>query len=406
MYSLSISSHEKAKLAINGGTSVRSTMLPYGRQLVDELDCKEVMDVLQSDWLTTGPAVQTFEDGLKQTVQAKHSVAVCNGTAALHAAVNALGIEPGDEVIVPAISFVASANCVLYQGAKPVFADLCKDTLNIDPKGIERLINDKTKAIIAVDYAGHPCEHDELREIADRYGLVVVEDAAHALGASYKGRPVGALQECTIFSFHPVKHITTGEGGAIVTNNDEVAKKLRSFRHHGIDFDFKARNSANTWEYDVASLGFNYRIPDINCALGSSQLKKLPVWVERRREIAKSYQKALANLPMIELPQERLGCDSAWHLFVIRIRQETLNGQGRAEVFAALRAENIGVNVHYIPIPWMSHYEKLGYQKGNWPVAEGEYARLISLPIFASMTDRDVEDVVNALFKVWHAYRK
>lgn len=394
------------KLAIDGGTPVRNQMLPYGRQLVDEDDCQAVLKVLRSDWLTTGPAVKEFEEALCQTTQAKYAVAVTNGTAALHAAANALGIGSGDEVIVPAISFVASSNCILYQGAKPVFADVCKDTLNIDPEGIPRLITARTKAIVAVDFTGHPCDHGEIRRIADHYGIPVIEDAAHALGAFYKGRPVGTLQDCTTLSFHPVKHITTGEGGAILTDNPDIAKKMRSFRHHGVNLDFQARGNLNTWEYDVVTLGYNYRIPDINCAIGVSQLKKLPTWLARRREIAAKYQAALVDIPMLELPQERPDCISAWHLYVIRVCPETLKGQGRAEVYAALRAENIGVNVHYIPIPWMTHYSRLGYEKGQWPVAEHEYTRLISLPIYAAMTDSDVEDVIDALRKVWYAFRK
>ncbi len=392
------------QLAIDGGVPVRETLLPYGKQLVDEEDRRAVDAVLRGDWLTTGPHVKAFEDAITDFTGARHGVAVSTGTAALHAALHAVGLGPGDEVIVPAISFVATANCVLYMGAKPVFADLQRETLNISPMEIQKKITSKTRAIIAVDFAGHPCDHDAIRTIAKQHDLIVVSDAAHSLGATYKGRSVGVLQDLTALSFHPVKHITTGEGGMVLTGDSEIDKRLRSFRHHGIDLDFHKRNLGQTWQYDIVTLGFNYRIPDINCALGTAQMKKLPSWLKRRREIAAAFSNALGDLDVIEIPTEQSGCDSAWHLYVVRLNLDRLT-VGRKEVFAALRAENIGVNVHYIPIPWMSYYNSLGYRRGDWPVAEAEYERMISLPIFPAMTDEDVGDVINAVKKIANAYR-
>jgi perosamine synthetase len=394
----------EADLAINGGTPVRGKLLPYGRQTIDQEDRDAVDAVLTSDWLTTGPQVNAFEASLCQFTGAKFGVAVATGTAALHAAMHALGIGPGDEVIVPAISFAASANCVLYVGAKPVFADLCPDTLNIDPDDIIRKITSRTKAVVVVDFAGHPCDHDTIRRIAKDHGIAVVSDAAHSLGATYKGRNVGLLQDMTALSFHPVKHITTGEGGMILTDDMQLNKKLRSFRHHGIDLDLHQRNQGQSWRYDIVTLGYNYRIPDINCALGVSQMRKLPKWLERRREIARLYSDALSGIDVIECPTQREDCMSAWHLYVIRINLKALK-IGRTEFFAAMRAENIGVNVHYIPIPWMSYYQSLGYERGGWPTAEAEYERMLSLPIFPSMTDQDVRDVIDAIQKVSDAYR-
>ena len=327
------------------------------------------------------------------------------GLPALHTAAYAAGVGEGDEVIVPAISFVASANCILYQRGIPVFCDLDPDTLNIDPADVERKITSKTRAIVAVDFAGHPCDHNALKTLADKHGIFVIEDAAHSLGAIYDGRQVGTLQQFTTFSFHPVKHITTGEGGAVLTNEYSLAKMMRSFRHHGIDFDLHSRGQENSWAYDVLTMGYNYRIPDINCALGQSQLAKLGGWLSRRREIISKYEELLKGLPMLQLPKEREGCTSAWHLYIVRLNLDTLSVP-REKVFAALRAENIGVNVHYIPIPWMTHYANLGYRKGQWPVAESEYERILTIPLYPTMTDQDVADVSEAMNKVWKAYRR
>lgn len=392
------------KLAIDGGSPVRTTLLAYARQMIDADDRLAVEEVLRGDWLTTGPMVKAFEKSLTDYTGAKESVAVNTGTAALHAAVAVLGIGPGDEVIVPAISFVATANCVLYVGATPVFADLSPDTLNIDPEDVERRITPRTKAIIAVDFAGQPADHDALRAIADRHGLKIIEDAAHSLGATYKGRKVGTLNELTALSFHPVKHITTGEGGMLTTNDIALAQRIRSFRHHGIDLDLHQRAHTQSWRYDTITLGYNYRIPDINCALGVSQMKKLDGWLTRRRVIYDTYCAAFGKNPWLDIPVERAGNVSAWHLYIIRLNLDKLSAN-RDKIFDALRAENIGVNVHYIPIPWLSHYQSMGHKKGSWPVAEREHERMISLPLFPSMADGDIEDVIKAVNKVLSAFQ-
>ena len=393
------------QLAIDGGTPTRKTMLNYGHQWVQEDDIQAVVEVLKGDWLTTGPAVSAFEKAVADFVGAKEGVAVNSGTAALHAAAFAAGIGPGDEVIVTPMSFVASANCILYMGGTPVFADVCPGSLNIDPNEIQKKINNKTKAIVAVDYAGQPCQHALIHEIAEQHNLVVIEDASHALGATYFGKRVGTLQHLTTLSFHPVKHITTGEGGMVVTDDIEMAKKMRSFRTHGVDVDFQKRAEANLWQYDVVALGYNYRLPDMNCALGISQLKKIPQWIERRKHIAQTYNNAFVSLPEISPLVQDTGCESSWHLFVIRLNLESLK-VGRKEIFKALRLENIGVNVHYIPIPSLTSYQKRGYQNGLWPNAENAYERILSLPIFPLMSDDDIQSVISAVQKVIKYFRK
>jgi perosamine synthetase len=394
-----------ARLAIDGGVPVRKTLLPYGRHTVDEADIHAVVEVLCSDWLTTGPKVAEFETAWAARVGAHHAVAVNSGTAALHAAVFAADIGPGDEVIVTPLTFAASANCVLYQGGTPVFADVRPDTLNIAPAAVERAVTPRTRAIIAVDYSGQPAELDELRAIAKRYGLVLIEDAAHAIGAKYKGRLVGGISDLTTFSTHPVKHVTTGEGGLITTGNDRMAERMRWFRNHGITTDHRQRAGKAEWFYEMAALGYNYRLPDINCALGLSQLAKLDGWLERRRAIADKYVRAFADLSAVRPLQVQEDREPAWHIYPILLDTSLLR-VGRAQVFAALRAENIGVNVHYIPVYWHPYYIQLGYQRGSCPIAEAAYERLMTLPIFPTMSDRDVKDVLAAVFKVVEAYRR
>ncbi len=393
------------RLAIDGGQPIRPNPLPYGHQVIDEDDIQTVVDVLRSDWLTTGPNVAAFERAMAQRVGAKYAVAVSNGTAALHAAAFAADIQPGDEVIVAPMTFAASANCVRYQGGTVVFADVRPDTLNLDPKCAAAAITPRTKAIVTVDYTGQPADLDDINALAKQHHLIVIEDAAHALGATYHLQPIGALTDLTTFSLHPVKHITTGEGGVITTNRAELAARLRLFRNHGITSDHRQREQTGSWFYEMVELGYNYRITDFQCALGLSQLKKLSEWLDRRRAIAARYMAAFAAMPEIELPVVLLDRAPAWHLYVIRLNLERLRAS-RAEVFAALRAENIGVNVHYIPVPWHPYYQSLGYRKGQWPVAEAAYARMISLPMWAGMTDRDVEDVIAAVQKVIEAYRR
>jgi len=393
-------------LAIDGGTPVRKTLLPYGRQSVDEADIAAVVDVLRSDWLTTGPKVGEFEDAAASFVGTKHAVSFSSGTAALHAAAFAAGLKPGDEAVTTPLTFAATANCILYQGARPVFADVDRDTLNIDPKQVAAKTSRKTRAIIAVDYAGHPADLGALRDIADKGDFVLIEDACHALGAEYRGKRVGSFVDMSVFSFHPVKHITTGEGGMVTTDRADFAEILRRFRNHGISSEARQRQQAGQWYYEMVLLGYNYRLPDIVCALGAEQLKKLPANLARRREIAAQYASAFRELPGIMVPSVRSDVNPAWHLYPIRLDLEKLTAD-RAQVFRALRAENIGVNVHYIPVHLHPYYrDRFGFHTGQFPVAEGAYERLISLPMFHGMSAQDVEDVITAVAKVLASYSR
>ena len=395
----------KEHLAIEGGSPVRATVLPYARQIVDDADVAAVAQVLRSDWLTTGPMVERFEAAFAEWVGAQHAVAVNSGTAALHAAAFAAGVGPDDEVIVTPMTFAASANCVLYLGGRPVFVDVRPDTLNIDPAAVTQAITARTRAIVAVDYTGQPADLDELRAIARQHGLTLIEDAAHALGATFRQQRIGALSDLTTFSLHPVKHITTGEGGLITTEDEALARRMRWFRNHGITSDHRQRAEKGGWYYEMVDLGYNYRLPDINCALGLSQLGKLEAWLARRREVVARYGAAFASQPAVQslviLPDRQ----SAWHLYPILLDLTRLR-VGRTEVFAALRAEGIGVNVHYIPVYWHPYYQSLGYRHGLCPVVEAAYERLITLPLFPAMTDQDVDDVIEAVTKVVQAYRK
>ncbi len=395
---------DKNILAVEGGSPVRNTLLSYGHQYIDEDDIKAVVEVLRSDWLTTGPKVAEFEKRFAEMVGAKYAVAVNSGTAALHAAAFAAGITSGDEVITTPMTFAASANCVLYCGGRPVFADVEADTLLLDPSFVESKISPKTKAIIAVDYAGQPCDYDALKKLSDEHGLILIADACHALGATYKNRKVGTLADMTVFSFHPVKHITTGEGGMVVTDYPDFAVKLRAFRNHGITTDHREREAECSWFYEMAELGYNYRLPDINCALGLSQLKKLDKFVARRRQISALYDSAFADMPALSPLAQRDDRKSSYHLYVVRLNLSKLN-VSRLQVFGALRAENIGVNVHYIPLYWHPYYNKLGYGKGLCPVAEKAYEEIVTLPLFPAMSDRDAEDVIKAVKKVFKHVR-
>lgn len=385
---------------------MRATLLPYGRQSVDEADVQAVVEVLRSDWLTTGPKVAEFEEAFARRVDAMHAVSFSSGTAALHAAAFAAGLKVGDEAITTPMTFAATANCVLYQGATPVFADVSRDTLNLDPNQVAKKISSTTRAILPVDYAGHPADLTSVMEIARRFGLVVIEDACHALGAEYGGRSVGSIADMTVFSFHPVKHITTGEGGMVATNNPQFAETLRRFRNHGISSEARQRQNAGQWHYEMVLLGFNYRLTDIACAMGIQQLKKLNANLLRRREIAARYAAAFREIPGVIPPVVRPEVNPAWHLYPIRLDLERLNAD-RAQIFRALRAENIGVNVHYIPVHLHPYYrDRFGYRGGEFPVAEDEYSRLISLPLFHGMGDGDIEDVIRAVRKVVGHYFK
>jgi len=397
---MSVTSVSPQALAIHGGEPVRATLLPYGRQLVDEADIQAVVEVLRSDWLTTGPKVAEFEEAFAARVGAKHAVSFSSGTAALHGAAFAAGLKAGDEAITTPMTFAATANCILYQRATPVFADVSQDTLNLDPGALEKKITGKTRAILPVDFGGHPADLAPIMEIARRRGLLVIEDACHALGAEYHGRRVGSIADMTVFSFHPVKHITTGEGGMVATNDAELAETLRRFRNHGISSDARQRQSAGRWHYEMVLLGFNYRLPDIVCALGIRQLQKLDANLARRREIAARYTAAFQEIPGVIPPAVRSDTNPAWHLYPIRLQLENLRAD-RGQIFGALRAENIGVNVHYIPVHMHPFYrDNFGYKGGEFPVAEDAYARLISLPMFHGMSDQDVLDVVAAVRKV------
>ena len=393
-------------LAIDGGAPVRRKLLPYGHQSVDEEDIRAVVDVLRGDWLTTGPMVAEFEHGFAKTVHAGEAVAVSSGTAALHAAMFALNIGPGDEVIVPAMTFAATANCVVYQGGTPIFADVDPDTLLLNPVQVESRITSRTRAVIAVDYAGQPCDYDALRKVADSHNLVLVADACHAIGGSFRGRPVGSLADLSTFSFHPVKHVTTGEGGMITTDDPERARRMRTFRNHGITTDSRQREEHGSWLYEMTELGYNYRMTDFQCALGLSQLTKLPPWIARRREIAAVYDRAFTDLPEVRPLRVRPEVGHAYHLYVVELQLERLKVD-RARIFSALRAENIGVNVHYIPVHLHPFYRQhFGTGPGNFPVAEKAYDRMLTLPLFPAMSDGDAADVVQALTKVIGTYRK
>jgi perosamine synthetase len=401
-----MTSSKQEVLAVDGGTPVRKTLLPYGRQSIGEDDIQAVIEVLRSDWLTTGPKVGEFEEAFAAQVGAKYAVSFSSGTAALHAAAFAAGLKPGDEAITTPMTFAATANCVLYQGAIPVFADVSADTLNLDPEEVAAKITPRTRAILPVDYAGHPADMDAILELAARHGLVVIEDACHALGAEYRQRRTGSIADMTVFSFHPVKQLATGEGGMVTTERAECAEALRRFRNHGISSDARKRQAEGQWHYEMVLLGFNYRLTDIACALGLSQLKKLEANLARRREIAARYTLAFRDLAGVMRPPVRDGVNPGWHLYPIRLNLEKLTAD-RSRVFRALRAENIGVNVHYIPVHRHPYYrDRFGYQGGEYPIAEDAYERLISLPMFHGMSDQDVDDVIHAVSKIVGHYSR
>lgn len=382
------------------GRPVRDALLPYGRQQIDEADIQAVVDVLRSDWLTTGPKVDEFERAFAARVGAAHAVAFSSGTAALHGTTFAAGLRPGDEAVTTPLTFCATANCVLYQGARPVFADVSPDTLNLDPDLAARAIGPRTRAILPVDYAGHPADMAAFMELAREKGLVVIEDASHALGATLGDRPVGTLAHMTVFSFHPVKHLAAGEGGMVATDDGALARKLRLFRNHGITTEARERQERGEWFYEMAVLGYNYRLSDIHSALALSQLARLDANLARRRAIADRYSTAFRDLPGLVLPARRSEANPAWHLYPVRLRAGDLAADRRT-IFRALRARNIGVNVHYVPVHLHPYYrEQFGYAPGAFPVAEAAYEQLITLPLFHAMTDRDADDVVAAVTEV------
>ena len=371
-------------------------IIPYGHQSIDKSDIQAVVQVLKSDRITQGPIIDKFENTLAKFVGAKYAVCVSSGTAALHAACFAEGIGPGDEVIVPTLTFVASANCVLYCGAKPVLVDVYENTLTINIEEAEKKITKKTKAIIAVDFAGHPADWDKLRKLAQKHNLILIDDAAHALGSVYKEKSIGSIAGLTAFSFHPVKTITTGEGGAIATNSEALYGRLKKFRHHGIEKDKKNDKKYGSWYYEINNLGYNYRITDLQAALGLSQLKKIKKNIKVRRFLWNRYKEKLNNLKAIDLPIEKDNAISAWHIYPIRLNNKAK--KSRREVFDFLRKANIGVQVHYIPIHFHSLYKKLfGYAKGDFPVAEKYYESALSLPLYVSLSKQDQDYVIRKL---------
>ena len=391
------------QLAIQGGTPVRRKYLPYGHQWIDDTDIASVVEVLKSDRITQGTKIGEFEARVAEYCGSKFAVAVSSGTGALHAACAVAGISTGDEVITTPLSFVATSNAVVYCGGRPVFADVKEDTLTIDPAEIARKVSPRTKAILPVDFAGHPADYEEIMAIARERGLVVIEDAAHALGAEYKGRKIGGLANMTILSFHPVKHITTGEGGMVLTDNTEFYEKLKRFRHHGIIRD---NPDEDPWHYNILDIGYNLRITDFQCALGLSQMSKLDSFIQRRREIAARYNRDFAGVGAIMTPIEKAWAKAVYHIYVVRIRPEQLK-VGRQEIFKALQAENIGVSVHYPPIHLHPLYrDRFGYKRGDYPVTERSYDVVITLPIFPGMSDEDVDDVIEAVKKVIEYYQR
>lgn len=395
------------QLAIHGGAPVRETPIHYGRQYIDQADVNAVTETLLSPALTGGPKIAELERKLCDITKAKYAVAVSNGTAALHLAAMAAGFSEGDEVIVSSITFAASSNCVLYVGATPVFADIRPDTYNIDPASIRRLITPRTKGIVAVDFTGQAVELDEIRQICEENHLILIEDAAHAIGTKYKGQPVGSIADMTCFSFHPVKTVTSGEGGAVATNDEELYKRLLRLRSHGItrNRDEMVHPTDAAWYNEQVELGYNYRMTDIQAALLISQLDKLPAFSKRRSEIVEKYNKAFADMPEIQVQEEIPESETTRHLYILRLNLDRLNCD-RRQFFDAMSAENICCQVHYLPVYWHSWYEKLGYRKGLCPNAESYYESAMSLPLYYSLTDENVEDVIAAVKKLVDYYRK
>ncbi|MCR5770772.1 MAG: UDP-4-amino-4,6-dideoxy-N-acetyl-beta-L-altrosamine transaminase [Butyrivibrio sp.] len=396
------------KLAIEGGNPVRPEKLYYGRQWVTEEDTEEVKKTLLSDYITCGPKVDEAEKMLCKYTGAKYAVVVSNCTAALHLAAAAAGIGKGDELITTPLTFMASANCALYCGGKPVFADINPDTYNIDPDSIEAHITPNTKAVVAVDFTGQVVEADRIREICDRHGLVFIEDAAHSIGSSYDGKKVGSIADMTCFSFHPVKTVTCGEGGAILTDNKEYYEKLLLLRSHGMEHDESKMLEGpheGIWYYEQQMLGFNYRMTDIQAALLCSQLRKIDSFIARRKEIVAKYDEAFKNIPEIIVQKNAPKSDTSRHLYIIQLDLDKLNCT-RRQFFDAMSAENVQCQVHYVPVYWFPYYKSLGYKKGLCPKAEKVYKGIMSIPLYPRLTDKDVDDVIHAVTKIVENYRK
>jgi len=395
------------KPAIEGGTPIREKKIYYGHQYLDQADYDAVVDVLKSDYLTCGPKITELEKKLCDLTGSKYAVVCSNGTAALHMAAIAAGLGKGDELITTPITFAASANCALYVGATPVFADINEETYNIDPDSVSAHITDKTKAVVAVDYTGQAVELDRLTKICKDNDLVLIEDGAHSVGTLYNGKGIGSIADMTTFSFHPVKTITGGEGGAVLTNSEEYYKKLLLARSHGItrDTSLMEHESDGPWYYEMVDIGFNYRMTDIQAALIISQLDKLSMFKARRKEIVKKYNEAFSKLDNIIVQKEIPESDTARHLYILRLDTDKLT-INRRQFFDALGAENVVCNVHYIPVYYFPQYERMGYKKGHCPKAEALYDAMMSLPLYYGMTDSDVDDVINAVTKIATYYHK
>lgn len=391
--------------AIEGGKPIRENKIYYGHQYLDEEDYKAVLDVLKSDYLTCGPKISELEEKLCKITGAKYAVACSNGTAALHLAAMAAGVGEGDEVITTPITFAASANCVLYCGGTPVFADVNPSTYNIDPSSIEEHITENTKAIVAVDFTGQAVELNKIKSICEKHKLILIEDGAHSLGTLYSGQPVGSIADMTTFSFHPVKTVTSGEGGAIMTNSEALYKKLMLLRTHGITRDESLMNnpSQGGWYYEQVDLGYNYRLTDIQAGLLISQLNKLDIFKARRHELVEAYNEAFSKLDGVLVQQEIEESDTCRHLYILRLDSKKLK-INRRQFFDAMEAEGICCNVHYIPVYYFPYYEKLGYKKGLCPNAEALYEEMISLPLYYGMSDKDCEDVIRAVERLINYY--
>ncbi len=371
-------------------------MIPYGHQSIDESDVEAVVQALKSDWLTTGPRVEKFESAIENVVGAP-SIVVSSGTAALHCAYEAIGIKPGDEIITPPITFIATQATAALMGARIVFADVQPDTANIDPEVVESLISTKTKAIVAVDYGGHPAAMSELRELADKHGLFLIEDAAHSIGSLYKGSPVGTLADITTFSFFPTKNLTTAEGGAVASIRPDLLRKAKEFSRQGLVRDparFRIRDQG-PWHQEVHEFGLNYRLPDVLCALGLSQIERLDDFKILRKRIFEKYSSELAKSGNIMLPVTHADVDPMWHLFSIRV-----DPLRRKKIFENMRGRGIGVQVNYIPAYWHPVFEDLGYKRGLCPNAELYYQGQISLPMYTGLTDSDQDFVIKNLLEL------
>ena len=389
------------ELALLGGSAIRSTHLPYAHQTIEADDLAAVREALAADWITQGPAVARFEQVLAARAGVAHAVAFSSGTAALHGACWAAGLGPGDEAITTPLTFAATASAVVYQGARPVFADVDAASLNVDPDAVKRVATARTRALLPVDFAGLPCDYARLVPLAREHRWVVIADAAHSFGGASGARPVGALADMTTLSFHPAKLITTGEGGAVLTDRADFADRLRTMRHHGIRYADPAR----PWRHDIPEIGQNYRLTDFQSALGLSQLAKLDRFWERRDRLARRYRDRLSGSKFVELPTLPEDRRHGWHLFVVLLRLDRL-GVDRDTIVEALRAENIGATVHYPLVYRHTFYQRFGYSAGLCPSAEAVEARLVTLPLFPAMTEDDQDDVLRALDKVFAHYAR